>query len=101
MYITIETARKHLNLDSFFIEDDEYILYLIKVAEDAVEKRIGKKLSECIDKNGELENSIKHSILVLISTYYNQREATSPSTISDVPYTFDFLASLNQRYTNF
>lgn len=98
MYITIDNARKHLNIDSFYHEDDEYILDLIKVAEDATEKRIGKKLSDCIDKTGDLIPSIKHTILLLIGTLYQQREATSPSTITTVPYTFDFLSSLNQRY---
>lgn len=98
MYLTLSTVRKHLNLDDFFTEDDNYILDLIKVCEDAVEKRLGRKLEDCIDKNGELVPSIKHTILLLISTYYNQREATSPTTITTVPYTFDFLASLNQQY---
>ena len=98
MYVTLSEARKHLNLDEWFTEDDAYILELIKVAEDVVEKRIGKPLSKCINKNGELESSVKHSILVLIGTYYNQREATSPSTITPVPYTFDFLADLNKKY---
>lgn len=98
MYVTLSEARKHLNLDEWFKEDDEYILELIKVSEDVVEKRIGKPLSKCIDKEGDLEASIKQSILLLIGTYYNQREATSPSSISMVPYTFDFLADLNKKY---
>lgn len=98
MYITLDEARKHLNLDDFFTEDDNYILDLIKVSEDAVEKRIGRKLKDCIDKNGELEPTVRHTILLLVSTYYTQREATTPNTITTVPYTFDFLASLNQQY---
>lgn len=101
MIVTLEEARKHLNLEEFFKEDDTYIIELIKVAEDAMEKRIGKPLYKCINNGGELESSIKHSILLLIGTYYNQREATSPNNISRVPYTFDFLADLNKRYSNF
>lgn len=99
MYLTKETVRKHLNLDEFFTDDDSYLLDLIKVAEDATEKRIGKPLSKCIDKKtGDLIPSIKHTILLLIGTLYSQRESTSPSTITKVPYTFDFLSSLNQEY---
>lgn len=98
MYVTLSEARKHVNLDEWFTEDDGYILELIKVAEDIVEKRIGKPLSKCINKDGELEASVKHSILLLIGTYYNQREATTPTSISTVPYTFDFLADLNKKY---
>lgn len=98
MYINISTAKKHLNIDEWFNEDNDYILNLIKVAEDATEKRIGKKLSECIDNSGELMPSVQQTILLLLGTLYSQREATTPNKISTVPYTFDFLASLNQRY---
>lgn len=99
MYITLSEAKRHLNLtDEWFKEDDAYILELIRVVEDVVEKRIGKPLNKCLGKDGGLEPSVKHSILVLIATYYNQREATSPSSISKVPYTFDFLADLNKQY---
>lgn len=99
MYVTLSEAKRHLNLtDDWFVEDDAYITELIKVSEDAVEKSLGKPLSKYIDKNGELSPSVKHSILVLIGTYYNQREATSPSNISTVPYTFDFLTGLNKQY---
>lgn len=98
MYITLTEAKKHLNIDEWFTEDDLYIIDLIKVSEDIVEKRIGKPLSVCIDKNGDLEPSIKHTILLMIGTYFSQRESTSPSTISKVPYTLDFLADLNKQY---
>lgn len=99
MYVTLSEAKKHLNIsDEWFTEDDAYILDLIKVCENVVEKRLGKPLKECVLKDGELDPSVKHSILVLIGTYYNQREATSPANISTVPYTFDFLADLNKRY---
>lgn len=36
MYVGLETAKKHLNLDESFTEDDSYITSLIQVAEDAV-----------------------------------------------------------------
>ncbi len=98
MYVLLEEAKRHLNLDAWFDEDDNYIMELIKASENIVEKRIGKPLNKCIDKNGELEPSVKHSILLLVGTYYNQREATSPTNISKVPYTFDFLADLNKKY---
>ena len=98
MYITLSEAKRHLNLDEWFVEDDGYITEIIKASESIVEKRIGKPLNKCIDKGGELDPSVKHSILLLIGTYYNQREATSPSNISKVPYAFDFLADLNKKY---
>ena len=68
MYITLQEIRKQLNLDDFYTEDNDYLIELIKVSEDVVEKRIGKKLYECINPSpGELETIGKHSYLVLVS----------------------------------
>ena len=101
MYVTLSEIREHLNLDNFFHEDDNFLMELIKVAEDATEKRIGKPLSKCIENDGDLTPSIKHTIKLLASSYYSQREATTPSTITKVPLCFDFLADLNKKYSNF
>ena len=100
MYITLSEARKHLNIDDFFHDDDKYIISLIEVSEDAVAKRLNRSLRECLDPaTGELEPSVRHSVLLLVGTYYSQREATSPQAIREVPLAFDFLADLNRRYS--
>lgn len=36
MYITLSEAKKHLQIDSSFTDDDAYITALIEVAEDSV-----------------------------------------------------------------
>ena len=36
MYVDLDTAKKHLNIEPDFIEDDEYISLLIEAAEAAV-----------------------------------------------------------------
>lgn len=38
MFVTLQIAKKHLNIDDSFKDDDNYILSLIKVSEDAVSK---------------------------------------------------------------
>lgn len=98
MYILLEEAKKHLNIDEFYKEDDAYIIELIKASEDIVSKRIDKNLNDCIKNDGELESSVKHSILLMIGTLYNNREATTPLSIKEVPYSFEYLADLNKRY---
>ena len=45
----LETAKKHLNLDDSFNDDDSYITLLIQAAEDAVSKHIDKPLVELED----------------------------------------------------
>jgi hypothetical protein len=46
MYLTLEMAKKHLLVDKDFKDDDLYILDLITVAEDSVEKHLNIALDE-------------------------------------------------------
>lgn len=98
MFVTLEIAKKHLNIDKSFTDDDAYILSLIKVAEDAVAKNSNKALKEMM-VGGELPPSIIHSILLLVGNLYNNREATTYSTISEVPFGFKYLVNLNRKFS--
>lgn len=97
MYITLQQAKKHLNIDDSFTDDDNYILQLIQVAEDAVEKNTDIALSEMVD-GGTLPPSIIHSILLLVGNLYNNREATSYSVPSEVPFAYKYLINLNRNF---
>ena len=97
MYVTLEEAKKHLNIDESFKDDDVYISSLVQVAEDAVEKNVGIVLSKMSD-GGSLPPSVKQSILLLIGNLYANREATTYGTISEVPYTFKYLINLNRNF---
>lgn len=98
MYITLSLAKKHLNIDTSFTEDDEYIISLIQVAEDAVAKNENIALKDMIE-GGELPPSIIHSILLLVGNLYNNREATRYSVASEIPYTYKYLVNLNRNFT--
>ena len=98
MYVTLNLVKKHLNIDDSFTEDDNYITSLIKVAEDAVAKNENIALKAMI-AGGELHTSVIHSILLLVGNLYNNREATSYSVVSEVPYTYKYLINLNRNFT--
>ena len=98
MYITKAEAKHHLYVDDFYVDDDDFIIYLIKVAEDIVQKRIDKPLYKCITKDGDLEASVKHTILMVIGHLYNHREATTPLPIKEVPFAMEYLSDLNKEY---
>lgn len=97
MYVTLEQAKKHLNIDDSFKDDDNYILDLIKVSEDAVEKNTDIALSDQI-VDGQLPSTIIHSILLLVGNLYNNREATSYSVPSEVPFAYKYLINLNRNF---
>lgn len=44
MYVNLQQLKKHLNIDSSFHDDDEYLCDLEQAAELAVERHIDDKL---------------------------------------------------------
>lgn len=97
MYIALSEAKKHLLIDRDFKEDDEYILALIDTAEEAVSKNLNTQL-DSITEGGELPPSVKAAILLLIGNLYANREPVAYTSVNKVPYTFDYLISLNKNY---
>lgn len=99
MYILLDTAKQHLNIDKDFKDDDNYIIHLISVAEDTIEKRIDQKLIDLVDpKTGYLPRSVIQSILLLIGQFYANREVVNYSTVNEIPVCFNFLCDLNKHY---
>ena len=98
MYITLSEAKQHLIIDSSFTADDEYILALIDVAEDAVSKNINIAL-ENLTVDGEIPPAVKAAILLLVGNLYANREPVSYASVNKVPYTFDYLISLYKNYS--
>lgn len=98
MYITLNEAKQHLNIDDFFTDDDNYIINCIKASEDIVSKRIDKALETCVKSDGELESSVRQMILLMVGNLYENRESITPLNIKEVPYSFEYLADLNKHY---
>lgn len=98
MYILKNTAKKHLNIDLDYCDDDELILTYIQIAEDAVAKHLDRDLKDCME-NGELYPSVKGAILLLIGTYYANRENVSFAKATEVPYTLKYLLQLDRKFS--
>lgn len=94
--ITLDEAKKHLNIDSTFTEDDNYIQQLISVATEAV--LINADIASGSLGDGEY-SSLRHAILLLIGNLYANRESTTYSTISEVPMAFKYLVNLNRNFS--
>lgn len=97
MYTTLNEAKKHLNIDDSFTEDDNYILDLITVAEDAVSQHLDIALDDLVVE-GKLPSAIIHSILLLVGNLYANREPTAYTNVVKVPYTLEYLLGLYKHY---
>lgn len=97
MYITIDEAKKHLNVDDSYKDDDTYIGDLIKVAEDSVAQHLDIALDDLV-VDGVLPSAISHSILLMVGNLYANREPVAYSSVVKVPYTLEYLLGLYKHY---
>lgn len=99
MIVTVNDLKRHLNIELTFVDDDEYLLSLIKVAEKAVENHINISFDEImIENNGVLPTPLFHSILLLSANFYANREIVSFSNVYKIPFTFEYLLNQYKKY---
>lgn len=73
-YITLDEAKKHLNVDVGYTGDDQYIDDLILDVEEIVESEICKPISEIVTETGAFPRALRRAMLLLIGSYYKNRE---------------------------
>lgn len=100
MYIQLDLAKKHLNIEEDFMEDDEYILSLIEVAEAAVRVHINEDFADIAEKNGGcLPPPILQAALLMIGNLYQNREPIGNKGIA-LPFSYQYLIDLYKNYNN-
>ena len=100
MYIQLDLAKKHLNIEEDFTEDDEYILSLIEVAESAVRVHINEDFASIAEKNGGcLPPPILQAALLMIGNMYQNREPIGTKN-QELPFNYQYLIDLYRNYNN-
>ena len=99
MYLNLDIVKKHLNIEKEYTLDDEYILNLMYVAENAVEKHIDNKLQNLEDEAGNLPASLLHAIMVLVANFYAHRESVAFASSSEIPTSYNYLLDLFKDYS--
>lgn len=100
MYVTLELAKQHLNIESTYTGDDVYITHLIEVAETTVEKHIDYHLEDYEDENGDIPSPLIHAMLLFIGDMYMSRESNAYGiSVSEIPFSYDYLLSLYKDYS--
>lgn len=99
-YINLQQAKRHLNVEESFIEDDEYIGELIEAAETVVEKDICDDLRTLSEENaGKLPAPLRQCILLMVGQFYANREPVAFAQSAEVPLSYRHLISLYRNYT--
>lgn len=99
MYITLEQAKKQIIIDDSFTIDDEIIKHYIEAAETIVSKSLCKPLNSFVGEDGLLEPDVMHTVLLMITHLYNNRDPVTFAKGEKLPLGFDFMVSLNKDYS--
>lgn len=98
MFLTLDDAKKHLNIDEYFTEDDNYILSLIDVAEAIVQKHIDSRYEDIVGEEGQLPTPLLQAMLLMVGNLYQNREAISFTNVNEIPFAYDYLLSLYKDF---
>lgn len=97
-YLNLELIKTHLNLQNFS-DDDKYLQHLGSAVEFVVERDLDKKLTTIAQENGgELPPSLLHAMLLMLGTYYANRENISYASCVEVPKTYQYICDLYRCY---
>lgn len=100
MWVGIDEIKKHLNIDSDFTDDDEYLEGLISVAEGAISTHLDDGLDYIASVNGGvLPSPLAHAIKLLVGNFYKNRESVSSLTQVELPFSFEYLMMLYKNYS--
>ena len=91
--------KKHLNIDSGFTADDDYLLFLDQVAQGTIEAHIDLTYDELTQKYGEVPLPILQAELLYVGNLYNSRESITFATANEIPFTYDYLLALFKDYS--
>lgn len=97
-YLTLDEIHKHLNIDSAFTDDNEYLESLATASEDVVSKYIDYPLQQLEDADGDIPKALKFAMLLWIGTIYAVRESASSVNATVMPHSLEMLCDLYRDY---
>lgn len=113
MYVvTLAEAKKHLNIESYFTDDDTYIETLIDVSFNAIINRcnnqtwidsgvtLATEFADIVVSGSTIPIPIKQAVLLMVGNLYANREPVSFGSPVNIPYTLEFLIAPYINYEN-
>lgn len=98
MYIQLDQAKQHLNIEQDWKDDDEYLLSLIEVAESAVEVHTNKSFEDIASENGGcIPTPLLQAALLMLGNLYQNREIVGSKT-QTLPFNYQYLIDLYRNY---
>lgn len=93
-FVTLEMIKTHLNIEQDYRGEDSYLLHLREVAFLVVQNHI---CSDLATLQGS-KKALQHCLLLLIGTYYLQRESIGTSSMKECPNTLQMILDQYKNY---
>lgn len=97
--ITLAEAKRHLNIEDDFTDDDHYIEGLIDVAQEVVAQDICVPLVDLEGKAGGVPAPLRQAMLLLIGNYYASRESVAFGVLVQDTKAYKHLIGLYRDYS--
>lgn len=99
-YLTLDLIKEHLNINSGYTGSDIYLTHLGGVVEVVVERHIDDSFELLSEANGgTLPSPLIQACLILLGTYYANRENIAFAASFEVGNTFTYLCDLYRNYS--
>lgn len=95
-FVTLEMIKTHLNIEQDYRNQnqDNYLLHLRDVAFQVVQNHI---CSDLVTLQGS-KKALQHCLLLLIGTFYLQRESIGTSSMKECPHTLQYILDQYKNY---
>ena len=98
-YLDLNLIKKHLNMNADYTAEDDYLTMLGGAVEEVIAKHIDDDLSTLAkNNNDQLPLPLVQACLLLLGTYYSNRENVAFTTTNEVPMSFTYLLDLYKNY---
>lgn len=98
MYVPLDLAKRHLNIEDDYKDDDEYILNLIEVSESAVRVHLNENFNDIAMRNGGcIPNPLLQAVLLMVGNLYQNREPVANKAVA-LPFNYQYLIDLYRNY---
>lgn len=93
-FVTLEMIKTHLNIEPDYHAQDDYLLHLREVAFLVAQNHI---CSDLATLQGS-KKALQHCLLLLIGTYFFQRESIGTSSMKECPHTLQYILDQYKNY---
>lgn len=99
-YVTLDMAKRHLNIELSYTDEDSYIEALIAVVEEKTAKELCVSAEELatIDGGKAIPAPLVQAMLLCLGAYYANRENTASANLKEIPQGAKYLVDLYRDY---